>query len=67
MNVRIKGYEGIAFYNPLVCPDEDHSEDCRVVVMVGDDHRHHVDAADISPLGEDEFCGGCGQIGCGHG
>lgn len=37
------------------------------VVMVGDDHVHYVDPSDLSPLDDDEFCGGCGQIGCGHG
>ena len=36
------------------------------VVMVGDDAVHTVDKDDLSPLSEDEFCHGCGQIGCGH-
>ena len=67
MNVRVKGWEGIAFYKPMTCEDNSHDLGCEVVVMVGDDRRHHVDESDVTPLKEDEFCGGCGQIGCGHG
>ena len=37
------------------------------IVMVGDDHIHYVDPTDLELLDRDEFCGGCGQIGCGHG
>ena len=35
--------------------------------MVGDDRDFEVSADDIQLIDEDEFCGGCGQIGCGHG
>ena len=35
-----------------------------LMVMVGDDTRHSVDPADVLPLSDDAFCGGCGQIGC---
>jgi hypothetical protein len=66
-NVKIKSFEGIAFYSPDECPDESHHEGCVVVVMVGDDHKWHVDASDVKGLEEDEFCGSCGQIGCGWG
>lgn len=38
-----------------------------VVIMVGDDQRFAVEPEDCSPLAEHEYCGGCGQIGCGHG
>ncbi len=41
--------------------------DAAVVVMVGDDVRHRVPAGSLTVLDEDDFCGGCGQIGCGHG
>lgn len=41
--------------------------DCVMVRMVGDDRDHHVDSSDLAALNGDEFCGGCGQIGCGHG
>lgn len=37
-----------------------------VVVMVGDDTRHAVDFEDMSPIEREEYCGGCGQIGCSH-
>jgi hypothetical protein len=33
-------------------------------VMVGDDYEHIVDVDDLTPLGENDYCGGCGQIGC---
>jgi hypothetical protein len=38
-----------------------------VVVMVGDDKRHVVDASDLIELAEDAYCPSCGQVGCGHG
>lgn len=38
-----------------------------VMCMVGDDHKWYFDVTDIHLLPEDEFCGGCGQIGCGWG
>jgi hypothetical protein len=37
-----------------------------VVVMVGDDYKHVVDEDDIVPLEREDYCGECGQIGCGH-
>lgn len=37
-----------------------------IAIMVGDDHRHVVDLEDLALLGDDEFCGSCGQIGCRH-
>ena len=37
-----------------------------VCVMVGDDHRWTFDPEDIHPLEREEYCGVCGQIGCGH-
>lgn len=37
------------------------------VCMVGDDHVYTVDADDCRPIEPEEFCDGCGQIGCGHG
>ncbi|HEY5606256.1 MAG TPA: hypothetical protein VIL45_07035 [Thermoplasmata archaeon] len=40
----------------------------RVVArMVGDDRDYTFGVDDIRPLHEEEFCPGCGQIGCGHG
>ena len=38
-----------------------------LAVMVGDDRVWTFSPDDITPLAEEEYCGGCGQIGCGHG
>lgn len=45
------------------CPPE--HEGCVIGVMVGDDYRHHIDPDDLTLISEDDYCGGCGQIGCG--
>jgi hypothetical protein len=34
------------------------------VVMVGDDYKHIVDPHDLTVIGDDDYCSGCGQIGC---
>ena len=47
---------------------EDQSEVQQVKIrMVGDDRDFLVDRSEVKPITEDDFCGGCGQIGCGHG
>lgn len=38
-----------------------------VAIMVGDNSRFCFDPEDLEPLVSGEYCGGCGQIGCGHG
>lgn len=38
-----------------------------VIVMVGDDRRHAVDPSDLVRIDSEDYCGGCGQIGCGWG
>lgn len=35
-------------------------------VMVGDDRVHEVEVEDLIPIDRDDYCGSCGQIGCGH-
>jgi len=65
----------------ISCDDEncDHAEDwCYeeqtsiifsgrlIAIMVGDDKRFLVDFQDLTEIDEEEFCYGCGQIGCGH-
>lgn len=35
-------------------------------VYVGDDSEFLVDPDDLTEITEDDFCAGCGQIGCGH-
>ena len=34
------------------------------VIMVGDDIEHHVDVSDLVKIDEEDYCCGCGQIGC---
>lgn len=36
-------------------------------VMVGDDYEHVVDVSDLVPIDDNEYCSGCGQIGCSWG
>lgn len=71
----VRGYEGIACYvmGWEVEPDEDTewsgymARTGRVVcIMVGDDGRFAVDQDDVRPLARREYCGECGQVGCGH-
>lgn len=38
-----------------------------IVVMVGDDRRHTVDASDLTPISDEDYCSECGQIGCNWG
>lgn len=38
-----------------------------LVVMVGDDRRHSVEPEDLTPIDDEDYCGGCGQVGCGWG
>jgi hypothetical protein len=37
-----------------------------LAVMVGDDERHSIDPDDVTPIKREDYCGECGQIGCGH-
>lgn len=44
---------------------EDQSESGQVKIrMVGDDRDFFVDRSEVEVIHDDEFCGGCGQIGC---
>ncbi|MFQ5668553.1 MAG: hypothetical protein ACE5I7_19280 [Candidatus Binatia bacterium] len=70
----VDGWEGIAFHaiRMETEPDEDtvwsgfENETGRVVVrMVGDDRDFAVEVEDLTPLPEEDYCSGCGQIGCG--
>ena len=38
-----------------------------VCTMVGDDRRFVFEPEELTPLTEDDYCGGCGQTGCCHG
>lgn len=35
-----------------------------LVIMVGDDHVWHFSPYDLTPIDDDDYCPGCGQIGC---
>ncbi len=74
--VRWSDHPGVAFY--VRRPETEATEDTwwdgieeptgrLIVVMVGDDREWSVEPADLTPLDDDDYCAGCGQIGCGHG
>jgi hypothetical protein len=60
--------------------DHDHDEDCYLVlwdeegydveagtvdaVMVGDDRVFQVDPEDCTLIADEDYCSGCGQVGC---
>jgi hypothetical protein len=47
---------------------EDQSEVQQVKIrMIGDDREFFVDRDEVEIVGEDDFCGTCGGIGCGWG
>lgn len=71
--VKVDGYAGIAFrvIGPQTEPDEDtewsgiENETGWIEThMVGDDRTFAFEPDDLTPLDEDDFCGGCGQVGC---
>jgi hypothetical protein len=64
VHITSSDFAGIALWYLGEC--ETHYE-CAEVRMVGDDQTHHANIGTIEPLDRDDFCGGCGQIGCGHG
>lgn len=64
-HVRSTSYEGVALWFVEWC--KFHGPECAVVMMVGDDVKHHVHPDTITPLDPEDFCSGCGQIGCGWG
>lgn len=76
-HVRHPLFEGVALWyvGPAIEYEDDGFGDVEaiadpsrsIVIMVGDDRRHVVDTSGLQSLNEDDFCGGCGQIGCGHG
>lgn len=60
--VKVEGYNGVAW--SVV---EDDGSGFAVCVMIGDDRRFVHDRNELTVLDEDEFCDGCGQLGCGWG
>lgn len=37
-----------------------------IAIMVGDDNPYVMEESELIEIPEDSYCGGCGQIGCGH-
>ena len=37
------------------------------IVMVGDDREMYKDNDALTLIDDDDFCSGCGQVGCAHG
>jgi hypothetical protein len=73
---RVKGCGAVAWciLGWETVPDEDtvwsgyEARTGRVVAcMIGDDRLTPLDREDLMAIEEDEFCGSCGQIGCGWG
>lgn len=72
---RTNDYNGVAWYvlgwetEPTEDTEWDGIEERTgrvVLVMVGDDRHFVYDLEDITPLEREDYCGECGQIGCGH-
>ena len=73
--VQIDEHPGVAWYvlGWQTEPDKDtewtglESRTGRLVcMMVGDDEHHAIDPDAVRPLAREDYCGDCGQIGCGH-
>lgn len=73
--VQIKGHSGIAWHvlGWETEPDEDthwtgyeNRTGNLVCMMVGDDRHWSFEPDDILELAREDYCGECGQIGCGH-
>lgn len=72
---KVKGQPGVAWHvlGWETAPDKDtewtgqEERTGRVVaVMVGDDHHETFSPEDLEPIKRRDYCGSCGQIGCGH-
>jgi len=57
-------WTGVAWRKFACCQEHFH---CDLAHMVGDDKTFHVDRHDLVPIDDDDYCSGCGQIGCTHG
>ena|SRR5438876_1196797 len=73
----VEGYRGVA-WSVLgweleyalsfddVCETDEVRTGKVVCMMVGDDRRFTFDPAEVTALGDLDYCASCGQIGCGH-
>lgn len=73
--VRVKEYRGLALrvLGPETYQHWDFDEGFEeretgkmFVCMVGDDRKIAIDPDKAFRISKEEFCGSCGQIGCGH-
>jgi hypothetical protein len=64
-HIKSATHKGVAFW--YLHPCKQHGGTCHNAIMVGDYYTWHLDVTDITLIDPDEFCRGCGQIGCGHG
>ncbi len=60
-HVTSESFAGVALWFVEDCDDH---RGCGIVIMVGDDYRHHTDREELVAVDEDDFCGSCGQVGC---
>jgi hypothetical protein len=72
---RVEGWgSGIAWHclGYVMIRDEDYewsgyeypNEEWVRMVMIGDDRVFEIELSEITPISDDEYCPGCGQIGC---
>jgi hypothetical protein len=71
-----EGFEGIAWraYGYVMERDEDYdwsgietpNHDWVIASMIGDDVEFHVEVVTLTAIEDDDYCSGCGQIGCTH-
>jgi hypothetical protein len=54
----VAGYPGIAFRVEAAYVSH------VLAYMIGDDAEHRIDREDLTPIADEDYCGGCGQIGC---
>lgn len=75
LTYRADAFPGVAFrvLGPHTQPDSEtwctgEESDTGFVraVMVGDDRVFVLDPDDLTPIDEDDYCHGCGQLGCSH-
>lgn len=52
------------FYNE---PEQVEDRSRVVAHMIGDDRSFTFDVDELTPIADDDYCSGCGQIGCGWG
>ena len=76
--VSVSGYGGIAWdvigylteeiYDAEIDDfDTITNDSLAVCIMVGDDRRFTFDVDDLTVIDDEDYCSGCGQIGCSHG